>query len=78
MSKTYFARRRKLLKVGNSVAITLPKSELKEYGLVDEDGDLVEEAEGRSYIDPEAGIIGGEVSLDDSDDGILGGLSLED
>lgn len=77
-SKTYFARRRKLQEVGDSVAIKLPKSELREHGLVNEDGDLVEEAEGRSYIDPDAGIIGSEVSLDGSDDEIPSSLSVGD
>ena len=64
MSKEHFARRRKLQKTGDSFAMTFPKEELRERGLINEDDELIEDVEGRPYVDDEEGVIGGEIPVD--------------
>lgn len=55
MGKRYYARRRSLQKIGNSIGVTLPKDELRE---------LPEDAEARAYIDEDEGVLGVEVDLE--------------
>jgi hypothetical protein len=64
MSKEYFARNRKVVKVGDSFAMTFPKDELRERGLLNDEDELIEDVEGRPYIDDEEGVIGGEIPVD--------------
>jgi hypothetical protein len=64
MSKEYFARSRKVVKIGDSFGLTFPKDELRERGLLNDEGELIEDVEGRPYIDDEEGVIGGEIPVD--------------
>jgi len=64
MSKKHFARGRKLQKTGDSFAVTLPKEELRERGLINEDDELIGDVEGRPYVDDEEGVIGAEIPVD--------------
>lgn len=64
--KEYFAEWRSLQKFGNSIAVTLPKEELRRQGVLDEDGELVDDAEARAYIETgEERKIGAEVPVSD-------------
>jgi hypothetical protein len=64
-TKKYFAKGRRLHKSGHSVVASLPKETLRDYGIVDDSGELVETVEAQPYIDEAEGTLGVELALDD-------------
>ena len=64
-SKRYFAQGRRLHKSGHSVVTSLPKDALRDHGIVDDNGELIEQVEAQPYIDEDEGMLGVELALDD-------------